>query len=216
MEKSYKDYAGFRDVVAAEVIQDNSTNYESNEWQQLEGAIECNVEFEESSTPRYRDNKAIGTVTTEGADTATIVMDVLANKIRAWLEGRLYSEKTGAYIKAPKKNRSFAVGFIAGFTDGTEEATIMYSTSVVAGANAHKTLDDGTDVNTKEYTFTGVYTKKRFTITIDGEEVTVAVKSYSVPITDTLTEEMIFGTFTDGKSNLKVLTPDQIEALVTA
>lgn len=216
MEKSYNDYQGFRDLVAAEVISDNSAGYEGGEWQQLEGAIECSVEFEESSQTLFRDNKAVKTITTEGADTATVNMDVLANKVCAWLEGRLYSEKTGAYIKAPKKNKSYAFGYIAGKTDGTEEATIMYSTAVTAGANGHKTLDDGTDVNTKEYTFTCVYTKAKFEMTIDGETFKVAVKSYTVPLTDTLTEEKIFGTFTDGVSDTKVLTPDQIEALVTA
>lgn len=216
MEKSYKDYQGFRNVVAAEVTQDNSSGYAAGKWMQLEGAVECNVEISETSTPKYRDNKVVGSIFTEGADVATINMDILANKVRAWLEGRLYSEKTGAYIKAPKKIKTFALGFIAGFDDGSEEANIMYSTAVTSGTEAHKTLDDGTDVNTMEYTFTGAYTKATFEITIDGEKVKVAVKSYKVPLSDKLTEEMIFGTFTDGESSIDVLTPDEIEALVTA
>lgn len=215
MEKSYKDYQGFRNVVAAEVTQDNSAGYVGGKWKQLEGAIECNVEISETSTPKYRDNKVVGSIFTEGADVATINMDILANKIRAWIEGRLYSEKTGAYIKAPKKIKTFAVGFIAGFDDGSEEANIMYSTAVTSGAEGHKTLDDGTDVNTMEYIFTGAYTKATFDLTIDGEAVKVAVKSYKVPLSDKLTEDMIFGTFTDGESSLAVLTPDQIEALIT-
>lgn len=215
MEKSYKDYQGFRNVVAAEVTQDNSSGYVAGKWKELEGAIEGNVEISETSTPKYRDNKVVGAIFTEGADVMTIVMDILANKVRAWLEGRLYSEKTGAYIKAPKKIKTFAVGFIAGFDDGSEEANIMYSTSVTSGAEGHKTLDDGTDVNTMEYTFTGAYTKATFELTIDGEKVKVAVKSYKVPLTDKLTEEMIFGKFTDGESSIEVLTPDQIEALIT-
>ena len=92
----------------------------------------------------------------------------------------------------------------------------MYSTSVVAGSEEHQTKADGTNATTMEYTFTGAYTKKKFAMTIDGEQVTTEVKCYRVPLTDTLTEEMIFGTFTDGESSIEVLTPDQIEALVTA
>jgi hypothetical protein len=51
---------------------------------------------------------------------------------------------------------------------------------------------------------------------VDGQTVKHAVKCYRVPLTDKLTEEMIFGEFTDGESSLAVLTPDEIEALVTA
>lgn len=216
MEKAFADYRGFRNVVAAQVTQDNISGYTAGKWKQLEGAVSMNIEIAESSTPIFRDDKAVGSIFSEGADVATVNMDILANKVRAWLEGRLYSEKTGALIKAPKKNMTYALGCIAGKTDGTEEAIIMYSTSVVSGSEEHVTADDGTDVSTMEYTFTGAYTKARFTLTIDGEEVTVAVKSYRVPLTDKLTEEMIFGTFTDGESSLEVLTPDAIEALVTA
>ena len=216
MEKTYADYRGFRDVVAAEVTQDNSAGYAGGKWKQLEGAVSMSLEISETSTPYFRDDKAVGSIFSEGADVATVNMDILANKIRAWLEGRLYSEKTGALIKAPKKIRNYAFGCIGGKTDGTEEAIIMYSTSVVAGSEEHNTADDGTDASTMEYTFTGAYTKARFKLTIDGEEVNVAVKSYRVPLTDKLTEEMIFGTFTDGESSLEVLTPDAIEALVTA
>lgn len=216
MEKSYADYRGFRNLVASEVTKDNGDGYEATPWQQLEGAISCSVEGSESSTPKYRDNKAVGAVTTEGADVATVNMDVLANKIRAWIEGRLYSEKTGAYIKAPKKKMTIALGYIAGKDDGTEEANIMYSTTVTAGTVTHNTEDDGSETTTMEYTFTGAYTKARFELTIDGEKYNVSVKSYSVPLTDKLTEEMIFGTFTDGVSTLSPLTPDAIEALVQA
>ena len=102
-------------------------------------------------------------------------------------------------------------------TDGTEEAIIMYSTSVASGSEEHQTADDGTDATTMEYTFTGAYTKARcYTETVEGNTVKHSVKSYRVPLTDKLTEEMIFGEFTDGESSLAVLTPDEIEALVTA
>lgn len=216
MEKSYLDYEGFSDVVAAEVIQDNNSGYDASEWRQLEGGVSMNLEISETLTPFFRDNRAIGSHYAEGADVATVVMDVLANKVRAWLEGRIFSEKTGALIKAPKKIKTFAFGCVGGFTDGTEEAIIMYSTSVAAGSEDHQTKTDSTQAATMEYTFTGAYTKATFTLTDDGKTVNVPVKCYRVPLTDTLTKEKIFGTFTDGVSSLKVLTPDEIEALVDA
>ena len=215
MEKSYKDYEGFSDVVAAEVTQDNNSGYIADKWRQLEGGVSMNLEISETLTAYFRDNKAIGSTYAEGADVATVVMDILANKTRAWLEGRLYSEKTGALIKAPKKIKTYAFGCIGGFTDGTEEAIILYSTSVAAGSEDHQTKTDSTNATTMEYTFTAAYTKATFPLTIDGKQENVSVKCYRVPLTDKLTKEMIFGEFTDGVSSLAVLTPDAIEALVT-
>lgn len=216
MEKSYLDYEGFSDVVAAEVTQDNNSGYVAGKWKQLEGGVSMNLEISETLTPYFRDNRAIGSHYAEGADTATVVMDVLANKVRAWLEGRIFSEKTGALIKAPKKIKTYAFGCVGGFTDGTEEAIIMYSTSVAAGSEDHQTKTDSTQAATMEYTFTAAYTKATFTLTDDGKTVNVPVKCYRVPLTDKLTKEMIFGEFIDGESSLEVLTPDAIEALVTA
>lgn len=216
MEKSYKDYEGFSDVVAAEVTQDTSAGYVAGKWKQLEGAVSLNLEISETLTPYFRDNKAIGSTYAEGADVATVVMDILANKIRAWLEGRLYSEKTCALIKAPKQMKTYAFGCVGGFTDGSEEAIIMYSTTVAAGSEDHQTKTDSTNAATMEYTFTAAYTKATFPLTIDGKQVNVAVKCYRVPLTEKLTKEMIFGTFTEGESSIEVLTPDAIEALVTA
>lgn len=215
MEKSYLDYEGFSDVVAAEVTQDNNSGYVAGKWKQLEGGVSMNLEISETLTPYFRDNKAIGSTYAEGADVATVVMDILANKVRAWLEGRLYSEKTGALIKAPKKIKTYAFGCVGGFTDGSEEAIILYSTSVAAGSEDHQTKTDSTNATTMEYTFTAAYTKATFPLTIDGKQENVSVKCYRVPLTETLTKEMIFGTFTDGESSLEVLTPDAIEALVT-
>lgn len=216
VEKSYKDYEGFSDVVAAEVTQDNTSGYTAGKWRQLEGAVSMNLEISETLTPYFRDNKAIGSTYAEGADVATVAMDILANKVRAWLEGRLYSEKTGALIKAPKEIKTYAFGCVAGFTDGSEEAIIMYSTSVAAGSEDHQTKTDSTNAATMEYTFTAAYTKATFPLTIDGQQKNVSVKCYRVPLSATLTKEKIFGTFTNGESSLEVLTPDAIEALVTA
>lgn len=207
--KKYADYRGLRNLVAAEILTDNGTAFEADYWKELEGAVSCSVEGEESSASFYRDDNAVKSVTTEGADTATVNMDVLANKVRAWLEGRTYSENNDVYIKTPKKVKKFVFGFIGGKDDGTEEAVIMYCTSVTGGNQEHNTKDDGTDVTTVEYVFTGVYTKTKFEV---GEAAKQPVKSLTIPLKDGY-EETLFGKFTDGVSNVKPLTPDQVIAL---
>lgn len=211
MAKKYADYRGLRHLVAAEILTDDGTTFEAGEWKELEGAVSASIESEESSTPIFRDDLSIRSIFTEGADTATINMDVLANEVRAWLEGRTYSEANDVYVKTPKKVKNFVFGFIGGKSDGTEEAVIMYKTSVTGGNQERNTKDDGADVTTVEYTFTGVYTQTKFEL---AEGVSEAVKSITVPLSDKVTEAKLFGTFTDGVSSLKPLTPDAIIALV--
>ena len=212
MEKAYADYRGLRDFVAAKVTANTVSSYTTETWRQLEGAISAAIEGAESSASVFRDNKPVRTMSTEGPDTATVNMDVLANKVRAWLEGRTYSEKNNVFIKTPKVFAEFALGFIGKKTDGTEEAVIMYVTTVTGGNEERNTEDDGTDVTTAEYVFTGVYTKKKFVL----EDKTASVKSITIPLTDTITEETIFGKFTDGESDKTVLTPEEIIALDAA
>lgn len=209
--KSYSDYRGLRGLVAAEITKDTSAEFVADKWKELEGAISCSIEGEESVTPIYRDNLAVRSISTEGADTATVNMDVLANKVRAWLEGRTYSETNDVYIKTPKTLRSFVFGFIGEKTDGTEEAVIMYNTTVSGGNEERNTKDDGTDVTTVEYTFTGAYTQKKFDL---GGDVPVAVKSLTVPLSAVVTEAKLFGEFKDGESTVAPLTPDAIIALI--
>ena len=213
MGKTYADYRGLRGLVAAEILTDNGEQFTADKWRELEGAVSCNIEGEEESTPIYRDNLAVRSITTEGTDTATVNMDVLANKVRAWLEGRSYSEKNDVYIKTPKKNKKFVFGCIGKKSDGTEEAIFFYNTTVTGGNEERNTEDDGTDVTTVEYTFAGAYTQTKFDIGEEGAEDKQPVKRLIVPLSKTVTEAALFGTFTDGVSSLAPLTPDAIIAL---
>lgn len=213
MSKKYADYRGLRGLVAAEIKTDDGSTFEADKWKELEGAVSCSVEGEESSAPIYRDNLPIRNITSEGPDTATVNMDVLANEVRAWLEGRTYSEANDVYIKTPKKIRNFVFGFIGKKSDGTEEAVIFYNTTVTGGNEEHNTEDDGTDVTTVEYAFSGNYTKTKFNLGTEQAPNNQPVKRLVVPLSTKVTEAKLFGTFTDGVSTVDPLTPEEIIAL---
>lgn len=213
MSKKYADYRGLRGLVAAEITSDDGSTFTAEKWKELEGAVSCSIESEESTASVYRDNLAIRNITTEGADTATVNMDVLANEVRAWLEGRSYSETNDVYIKTPKKVKNFVFGFIGKKSDGTEEAVIMYNTTVTGGNEERNTEDDGTNVTTVEYVFTGAYTKTKFNLGSQQAPNNQPVKSLTVPLSSKVTEEALFGTFTDGVSSIDPLTPAEIIAL---
>lgn len=211
MGKSYADYRGLRGLCAAKITTDNGTSFVADKWHELEGAVSCSIEGEESSAAVFRDNVPVRNITSEGVDTATVNMDVLANKVRAWLEGRTYSETNDVYIKTPKNADQFVFAGIGEKTDGTEEAFIFYNCSVTGGNEERNTKDDGTDVTTVEYVFSGAYSKTQFNL--GAAEGSKPVKRLVVPLSTAVTEAKLFGVFTDGVSSIDPLTPDEIIAL---
>lgn len=210
MAKSFNDYRGIRDVRVAFDVVDNANGYSAGNWEDLEGCESLNVEGSESYAERFRDNQAVGGILSEGTDVATAVMDVLARSIRAKLEGRTYVEGKDMIVKTKKTRNFVALSYIGKLTDGTEEVNIMYKCLVTGGNTNHATENDGTDVATVEYQFNAAYTAYKCEC---GNSKKETFKSVCVGITDAITEEMLLGEFTDGKSDKAPLTPEEIIGL---
>lgn len=210
MAKSFNDYRGVRDFRGAFDVVDNANGYSAGKWEDLEGTESINVEGTESYAERYRDNKAVGGVATEGPTTITAVMDVLARKMRAKIEGRTYVESLDMIVGTKKKRVVMAASFIGKLTDGTEELNIFYKCTPTGGNKTHTTENDGTDVATVEYQLNAAYTAYQCECGNGKDE---AFFTVCVPITETVTEEMLLGKFTDGKSDKGPLTPEEIIAL---
>ena len=202
----YQEYRGIRGLVFAEIEKDDTSGYTPKVWQELSGVQSVAVSKNESSESHFYDNAARIVIDAEGADELTLVVSILANKTRAAIDGVEYDETTDMIINSPKQRKYFALGYIGEKTDGTEEFTIFYKGKFSGGAETHNTKDDGTEATNVEYTFTAVHT----TAKING---TKTVKSVKVPASTTITEANVFGTFTDGASTLKPLTPTEIKAL---
>ena len=207
----YNEYRGVRGLVIAEVTKDDSTGYTAGTWQELSGVQSVAVAKNESSETHYYDNKAAIVIDAEGADELTLVVSVLANKTRALIDGVTYDETQDMIINTPKVRKYFAIGYIGGKADGKEEINILYKGKFSGGGETHNTRDDGTEATNVEYTFTAIHTTAG--ISTDTASVKHSAKSVKVPIGTKVTEAKIFGTFTDGTSTLKPLTPDEIKAL---
>lgn len=210
----YNEYRGVRGLVVAEVTKDDSTGYVAENWQELSGVQSVAVAKNESSETHYYDNQAAIVVDAEGADELTLVVSVLANKTRAKLDGVEYDEATDTIINTPKKRKYFAVGYIGEKTDGTEEFNVLYKGKFSGGGETHQTKDDGTEATNVEYTFTAIHTAAKIRTNADGTK--SPAKSIKTTASTTVTEAKVFGTFTDGESTVKPLTPDEITALKTA
>lgn len=207
---NYNEYRGVRGLVIAEVTADNGT-YTTGTWQELSGVQSVAVAKNESSETHYYDNKAAIVIDAEGADEVTLVVSVLANKTRALIEGVNHDTTKDMIINTPKSRNYFALGYIGAKTDGTEEINIFYKGKFSGGAETYNTKDDGTEATNVEYTFTAIHTSSK--IYIDSDSISQSVKSVKLPISDSVTEAAIFGTFSNGVSTSDVLTPDEITAL---
>jgi phi13 family phage major tail protein len=210
---TYNEYRGVRRLVVAEVTNDDGTTYEAAKWQELSGVQSVAVAKNESSETHYYDNQAAIVIDAEGADELTLVVSILANKTRALIDGVGYDEATDMIVNTPKVRKYFAIGYIGGKADGTEEFNILYKGKFSGGGETHNTKDDGTEATNVEYTFTAIHTATGIT-TVDGSK--KPAKSVKVPASTNVTEAKVFGTFTAGTSEVAPLTPDQIKALKTA
>lgn len=202
----YNEYRGVRGLVFAEVTKDDTDGYTAGKWQELSGVQAITDTKNESSESHFYDNAARIVIDAEGADELTLVVSALANKTRAIIEGVEYDEATDMIIDTPKSKKYFAVGYIGSKTDGTDEFVIKYKGKFSGGTITRNTKDDGTEATNVEYTFTAIHT----TAKIAGEK---SAKSLTVPASATVTEEKVFGAFTDGESTVAPLTPEQVKAL---
>lgn len=214
MALEYNEYRGIRSIVFAEVLKNDSDGYESAVWEELSGCQSIGVTKNESSESHFYDNAARIVIDSEGADELAVVLSILANKTRAKVDGVEYDETSDMIINVPKKRKYFAVGYIAEKVDGTEEINIYYCGKFSGGGETHNTKDDGTEATNVEYAYTGVHTTAKIYTRSDGIKETV--KSAKFPIEGAITEAAVFGTFANGISAQKVMTPDEIKALVAA
>lgn len=211
----YDEYRGCRGLVVAKVTKDDDADggYVAETWQELSGVQSIATNKNESSESHYYDNAARIVIDAEGADEVTLVVSALANKTRALIEGVEYDEGTDMLIETPRKKSYFALGYIGEKTDGTEEFVICYKGKFTGGSITRNTKNDGTEATNVEYTFTAIHTSAK--IRTSGTT-KVSAKSASAPFSTVVTEAKIFGTFTEGTSTIKPLTPDEIKALKTA
>ena len=101
----YNEYRGVRGVVIAEVTQNTTAGYTASKWERMSGCQSLGVTKNESSESKFYDNAARIVIDAEGADELAIVLSILANYMRAKVDGVEYDEATDMIIDAPKKKK---------------------------------------------------------------------------------------------------------------
>lgn len=208
--REINEYRGVRGLVVAEVTSDKNDTYTTGKWTELSGVQSVGFTTSQSSETKFYDNIAALVANAEGADSVSLVVSALENKIKALVEGTSYNEAKDMVVGTPKTVKYFALGFIGKKTNGVEEVNILYKGTFTGGDTTYNTENDGTDSANVTYTFTSIHTTSK--IYTDGAS-KKPVKNVKFELSDTLTEADIFGEFTDGVSTLEALTPDDIVAL---
>lgn len=211
-EIAINEYRGVRMVCGADVTEGDA-GYVGGTWRRLFGAQAVTVTPNESSETHYYDNKPAIQIDTEGAIEVAMTVSIPELETKAWIDGKTITAN-GLYVGTPKKTGYKAVCFIGEKDDGTEELNIFYKGKFTGGVTTHNTKDDGTEATNTEYTFGSIFTSNN--IAKDGDNKDVPCNRVIIPLDEKWTEAAILGTFTNGVSSQKVMTPTEIEALKTA
>lgn len=203
MAKYYDDFRGVDNLVYALVTKDDADGYTTGTVQDLIPVAEISKSTEASSASKYYDNIPALVINSEGADEISITGAGIPLDVLAAITGKEIDATSGAFIDGPGVPPYVAIGYKYGLTSGD---TVIYwrlkgKFSIPEVSSA--TMDDGTDSNGQELTYTGVNTNHKFTST---------GKTAKGVVIDSR-----FSDFTESNVFAQVVTPDNLEtAGVTA
>lgn len=203
MAKYYDDFRGVDNLVYALITKDDADGYTTGTVQDLIPVAEISKSTEASSASKYYDNIPALVINSEGADEISITGAGIPLDVLAAITGKEIDATSGAFIDGPGVPPYVAIGYKYGLTSGD---TVIYwrlkgKFSIPDVSSA--TMDDGTDSNGQELTYTGVNTSHKFTST---------GKTAKGVVIDSR-----FSDFTESNVFAQVVTPDNLDtAGVTA
>lgn len=159
---------GLKNIYAAEVTADNDESFTAGTPFHLIPAGEMSVSVDNETTEFYFDNTVFATVGREGGSEITITGAGLRAAAKATLNGKYVDPTTGAVLDDGQfHTKYYALGAEKQNLDGTKELFwFAKGTFKIPDENA-KTMDDSTDANGDELTFTAIPTVHTFEV--DGE-----------------------------------------------
>lgn len=171
-EIKIEEWRGVRNLVAAEVIKDDSTGYECGEPFAVAGVAEITKSTESGSESHFYDNKPAVVVDSTGADEVTIAASAIPFDVNAKITGQSYDETKGMFVEGERESKYFALGYITKKTDGTEVFVWRLKGKFSIPNSTHKTEDDGSEANGQELVYTGVNTNHKFAYRGKSEKAT--------------------------------------------
>lgn len=165
MATTVTEFRGVDNLVYAEVTADTLEAFTTGQVKQLAPVAEISKKTSTSSETKYYDNAPALTINAEGSDEITLTVAALDLPTLADITGKQIDETTGAFLDGEATPRYFAIGYRTKLTDGTYRYVWRYKGSFSIPEESSKTIDDGTDTNNQELTYTGISTQHKFTKT---------------------------------------------------
>lgn len=155
---------GLKDVVIAEVTQDELTGYTASETvEQLIPAGTITMTADSEKTDRYFDDVVFATTGSESATTVTIEGARLKPAMIAKITGKTVDEASGAIIdNGVWTEKYFALGARIGMLDGSEALVWFLKGTFSIPEETGRTIDDTTDADGMTLEFNAIATKFLF------------------------------------------------------
>lgn len=154
---------GLQNIYIAEVTTDTAEAYATADTKHLIPAGEMSISVDSEQAQYWFDNTVFETIGREGASEITISGAGLRAAARAYLNGKEIDEATGAVIDSGQLNtKYFALGAEAWNSDGTKEYFWFAKGSFTVPDENNKTLDESTDANGTELTYSAIPTTHVF------------------------------------------------------
>lgn len=195
--KRYFEYRGVDNVVYAEVLKDDTTEFTTGTVKHLTGASEIAKETDSANEAHYYDNIPAVVVSSDGADTITMDLSGIPLDVLADITGQYYDPETGMFVEQERIPKYYAVGYETDKTDGTKVFVWRLKGMFNIPGKTSQTKNTGTDANGQQLVYTGIRTTHKFTKNGTGAKAVNVDTSVNVG----MTADTFFGT---------VQTPDTI------
>lgn len=159
------EFRGVKGLVYAEVTADTAENFATGTVKQLAGVAEIQRTTESSNESHYYDNIPAVVVSSTGADELTVTASAIDLETLADITGQVYDQVTGMFVEQERTPKYFAIGYETEDTDGNSRYVWRLKGMFSVPDETHSTINDGTDANGQELTYTGVSTIHEFTKT---------------------------------------------------
>jgi phi13 family phage major tail protein len=158
------EFRGCKNLVFAEVTQDDATGYTTGEVKKLAPVAEIAKTVETSTATHYYDNRGAVIIDSEGNDTVTFTIAVPDDATYAEITGRTYDATKKMFIESQPVKKYFAVGYVLGeIGEGEDERYVWRLKGQFNQPDeSSKTDDNGTDASNLSLVYTGVYTEHEF------------------------------------------------------
>ena len=157
------EFRGIESVYYAKVLSDTKEKIEFDTPKYLAPVAELSKETEASSEAHYYDNKALISLTSEGADTVTLSLAGIPLDVLADITGRYFDEATGSMSENVGEAPYIALLYKTTGTDGYDRYVTRYKCKASIPSETYATKDDSTDANGQELEVTGINTVHEFT-----------------------------------------------------